>query len=55
MYKAVEADILKCIPCQVFGKEETPAKLKTMPLPDNVWKIVNMDYIGPFPNGNYIL
>ena len=54
MDKAVEAEILRCIPRQAVGKEKAPAKLKIMPLPDKVWRIVNMDYIGPFPNGNYL-
>ena len=36
MDKAVEAAILRCIPCQAVGKEKSPAKLKTMPLPGKV-------------------
>ena len=29
--------------------------MKIMPTPDRVWQCVNIDYLGPFPNGWYLL
>ena len=54
MEKAVEAAILRCIPCQAVGKEKAPAKLKTMPLPRQVLANCKYGLHRPIPNENDI-
>ena len=43
--------IHECIACQALGKGKPPATLKIMPIPE---KVVNVDYLSPFPNGAYM-
>ena len=51
----VEQYINHCSICQALGKPKPPAELAITPTPDEVWDIVNMDYLGPLPNGFYLI
>ena len=50
----VENEIRKCIACQSIVKPRSPAPLQIIPIPEQAWQKLNMDFIGPFPNGEYI-
>ena len=53
--KMVENLIKDCISCQAIGKQNKPAKLNIMPVPERICQEINIDYLGPLPNGKYIL
>ena len=53
--KLVEELIQNCIPCQSVTKPKTKLPLQSQPLQKNLWQKVHIDYLGPFPNGSYIL
>ena len=44
-----------CAACQVQSKPAPPAKLAVTPTPNAVWEKVNIDYLGPLPNGFYLV
>ena len=50
----VEKELSTCVPCQAVTKHNTQAPIQNMPIPDRVWQTVNIDYLGPLPNGYYI-
>ena len=54
MDRLVEKEIIDCASCQTIGNGKPPAPLYIMPLPQEVWEQLNMDYLGPFPNGHYM-
>ena len=54
MDKMVEHEISNCIACQAITKQKPPAPLQPSTLPEKVWETVNIDYLGPFPNGKYV-
>jgi len=55
--KMVENTIQNCLPCQAAtsGNDPPPEPLKMTPLPSAPWKQVAMDFLGPFPTGEYLL
>ncbi|CAB4043006.1 Transposon Ty3-G Gag-Pol poly [Paramuricea clavata] len=55
--KMVEETIQNCLPCQVAtsGNHPPPEPLKMTQLPSEPWKEVAMDFLGPFPTGEYFL
>lgn len=50
----VEKEIGQCLSCQATTKKKTQQPLNIMLIPEEVWEKVNVDYLGPFPNGQYI-
>ena len=55
MDKKIEHEIANCVACQAITKPKPPSPLKPSVLPHKVWETVNMDYLGPLPNGKYLL
>ena len=55
--KMVEETIQNCLPCQAAtsGNHPPPEPLKMTQLPSGPWKEVAMDFLGPFPTGEYLL
>ena len=53
----VEETIQNCLPCQAAtsGNHPPPEPLKMTQLPSAPWKEVAMDFLGPFPTGEYLL
>ena len=45
----------RCAACQVQAKPPAPAKLAVTHTPKAVWEKVNIDYLGPLPNGFYLV
>ena len=54
MDKAIEDEIKNCIACQSTGQSTPPAKIQSSLLPNEVWDMLNVDFLGPFPNGKYV-
>ena len=50
----VAEEIKSCLSCQAVGKQNPPAKLNLTPTPKATWETVNVDYLGPLPNGTYL-
>ncbi|XP_065643086.1 uncharacterized protein LOC136074675 [Hydra vulgaris] len=40
---------------RVLGKQNPPAELLNTPTPSEVWDTLNIDYLGPLPNGFYLV
>ena len=55
MDEKLENYIRHCAACQVQTKPIPPAKLSITPTPEAVWDVVNIDYLGPLPNGFYLI
>ena len=55
--KMAEEKMHNCLPCQAStqGKMPPPEPLKMTPLPSAPWKEVAIDFVGPFPTGDYIM
>nr|XP_047146202.1 uncharacterized protein K02A2.6-like [Hydra vulgaris] len=51
----VEEYIKRCAICQALGKQNAPAELLITPTPEKDWDTVNIDYLGPLPNGFYLV
>ncbi|CAB4026127.1 PREDICTED: uncharacterized protein K02A2.6-like [Paramuricea clavata] len=53
----VEETIQNCLPCQAATSRNhpPPEPLKMTQLPSTPWKEVAMDFLGPFPTGEYLL
>ena len=51
MDKAIEDKIKNCIACQSTGWPTPPAKIQPSLLPNEVWDKLNIDFLGPLPNG----
>ena len=51
----IERLIKYCATCQIQSKPTQPAKLSVTPTPTEVWEIANLDYLGPLPNGQYLI
>ena len=54
MDKAIEDEINNCIACQSTGRPTPPAKIQPSLLPNEVWDTLNVDFLGPLPNGKYV-
>lgn len=52
--KLVEQKISNCLACQAVEKQIKSTPLKNTQIPDNVWDVVNVDYLGPLPSGQYL-
>ena len=50
----VEQKIKNCLACQSVERESKSTPLITTEIPENVWDTVNVDYLGPLPNGKYL-
>ena len=44
-----------CAACQIQTKPVQPAKLSITKTPTEVWETANIDYLGPLPNGYYLI
>jgi transposase InsO family protein len=55
--KMVEANVKMCLPCQAStqGTSSPPEPLKPSPLPEKAWTKVAVDFVGPFPTGEYLI
>ena len=51
----VENHLKDCLACQTNSTQNNPEPIKPSELPVSVWHTVNIDYLGPLPNGSYIL
>uniref|UniRef100_A0A7M5VG95 Integrase catalytic domain-containing protein n=1 Tax=Clytia hemisphaerica TaxID=252671 RepID=A0A7M5VG95_9CNID len=54
MDKLVESKIANCLACQAVERQTRSTPLKPTEIPENVWDTVNVDYLGPLPNGKYL-
>ena len=54
MDNLVNDEIQHCIPCQAVSREKPPSCFKIMPIPERVWQCINVDYLGPWPDGSYM-
>ena len=54
MDKAIQDEINNCIACQSTGRPTPPAKTQPSLLPNEVWDTLNVDFLGPLPNGKCI-
>ena len=52
--KQVTALVNNCIACQANGPNVQPNQLQMTPLPPSPWHTLNLDFCGPFPNGEYL-
>ena len=56
MNKLVEEEIRNCITCQsLTPPKPPPPPIVSTKMPAKVWKTINMDYLGPLPNGKCYL
>ena len=51
--RLVEEQVQNCLPCQAVGNPKPPL-LQITPSPDEVWHTLNVDYLGPIPDGSYL-
>ena len=54
MEKAIQDEINNCIAYQSTGRPTPPAKIQPSLLPNEVWDTLNVDFLGPLPNGKYV-
>jgi transposase InsO family protein len=54
MDKAVENQVRGCLPCQAVQPPNNDQPIKPSELPIGPWQYVEMDFQGPYPNGEYI-
>ena len=52
---AIENKITNCVPCQATGWTNSLSVVQPTKIPEKVWDTVNIDYLGPSPNGKYVL
>ena len=57
MYKMVKDKVDNCLACQAVtpSKSSRIEPLQVIPLPSGLWKMLAMDFFGPFPSGDYLL
>jgi transposase InsO family protein len=51
----VQHTIEKCIACQAVASPNPPAPLAMTQIPTSQWEILNLDFYGPLPTGEYLL
>ena len=51
----IENAVKKCFDCQVSTKTNHTEPAQMTPLPARAWETVEIDFCGPFPNGEYEL
>lgn len=54
MDKAIEEEVKNCIACQASTRHVPPAQIKPTEISKEVWDTLNVDYLGPLPNGRYV-
>ena len=54
MEKAVENKVRECLPCQAVQPASNEQPIKPSELPSGPWQYVEMEFQGPYPNGDYI-
>ena len=55
MNDLVEQIVGQCFECQVTTKQHRSELVKMMPIPEKPWKIVAVDFGGPYPDSHYNL
>jgi transposase InsO family protein len=55
MEKAAEVFCKSCHGCQITSKDPSPEPIRSTKLPSGPWQDIAADYLGPLPNGDYIL
>ena len=55
--KMVKDKVDNCLACQAVtpSKSSRVEPLQMTPLPSGPWKMLAMDFLGPFPSGDYLL
>jgi transposase InsO family protein len=51
----VEIKCKRCPSCQLVSSLDPPEPIVVSALPDHPWEYIGVDYLGPLPNGQYIL
>ena len=51
----VETTLRNCLPCKAVSRPDHPPPLKMSTLPPDPWHTVNMDFLGPLPDGSHLL
>ena len=49
----IEEELRYCKPCQSVDKKVRRAHVTPTPLPNKTWQTINIDYLGPLPDGKY--
>ena len=52
--KQLKNGINNSIACQSMGQRTPPAKIQPSALRDEVWDTLNVDFLGPLPNGKCV-
>ena len=55
MDKLIETRIKNCVACQSLTENRHREPLHPLPIPPHVWHTVHVDFLGPLPNGYYIM
>ena len=53
--QAVERQVRECLSCQAVQPPRNAQPIKPLVLPKAPWQYVEMDFQGPYPNGDYIM
>ena len=51
----VETTLRNCLPSKAVSRPDHPPPLKMSTLPPDPWHTVNMDFLGPLPDGSHLL
>lgn len=54
MDAAIEGKIGRCVTCQAVQDKNLTQPIKPHELPEGPWQILEMDFQGPYPNGEYV-
>ena len=51
----IKNEITNCVPCEATGRPNPLSVVQPIKIQQKVWDTVNIDYLGPLPNGKYVL
>ena len=52
--RMVEESLRGCIPCMAVNKENTAPPIRPHEFPKGPWQVLEMDFQGPYPTGEYL-
>ena len=55
MDNAIKNEMTNCVPCEATGRPNPLSVVQPTKIQQKVWDTVNIDYLGPLPNGKYVL
>ena len=51
----IEKAVKECFACQSVGQPSTPAPIQPMPIPQQAWDVIYVDFLGPLPTKDLLL